>query len=103
MMVITIKIILGIVPVGPVAGEGEVEATKLGLIIIQMIEAKTHKGKIHKEEGVAILVEAEDVVTTHNRVSNKHIIKVTSHLRAHIHIWLHPPAPTKYDAKTASI
>ena len=95
MMVITIKIILGIVPVGPVAGEDEVKAANLGLIIIQIIEAKTYKGKIHKEEGVTIKVEAMDVVTTHNRVSNKHIVKVTSHLRAHILIWLHPPCPHK--------
>ena len=80
---------------GPVVGEDEVEAENIGIVIIQMIEAKTHKGKIHKEEGVEIKTEAEDVVITHNRVSNKHIIKVISHLRVHILIWLHPPCPHK--------
>ena len=71
MMVITIKIILGIAPEGPVVGEDEVEAENHGIIIIQMIEAKTLKGKTHKEEGVVIKVEVGDVVTTHNRGNNK--------------------------------
>ena len=65
MMVITIKIILGIALVGPVVGEDEVEAENHGIIIIQMIKAKTLKGKTCKEE-----VEAGDVVTTHNRGNN---------------------------------
>ena len=94
-MDITGKIILGIVSMGLVVGEDKVEAENIGIVIIQMIEAKTHKGKIHKEEGVEIKTEAEDAVITHNRVSNKHIIKVTSHLRVHIPIWLHPPCPHK--------
>ena len=51
MMVITIKIISGIAPMGPVVGEHEVEAKNHGIIIIQMIEAKTLKGKTRKEEG----------------------------------------------------
>ena len=73
-MVITIKIILGIAPVGPVVGEDEVKAENYGIIIIQMIEAKTRKGKTCKEEGVVTKVEAGDVVTTCNRGNNKHII-----------------------------
>ena len=52
---------------GPVVGEDEVEAENHGIIIIQMIEAKTLKGKTRKEEGVVIKVEAGDMVTTHNR------------------------------------
>ena len=95
MMVITIKIILGIAPMGPVVGEDKVEAENHGIIIIQMIEAKTLKDKTHKEEGVVIKVEAGDVVTTHNRGNNKHIIKITSHLKAHTLIWLHRPCPHK--------
>ena len=95
MMVITIKIILGIAPVGPVVGEDELEAENHGIIIIQMIKAKTLKGKTHKEEGVVIKVEAGDVVTTHNRGNNKHLIKITSHLKAHTLIWLHHPCLCK--------
>ena len=103
MMDITVKIILGIVSVGPVVGEDEVDAVNIGIVIIQMIEAKTRKGKIHKEEGVEIKTEIEDTVITHNRVSNKHIIKVISHLRVHILIWLHPPAHIKLYATTTSM
>ena len=95
MMVITVKIILGIAPKGPVVGEDEVEAENHGMIILQMIEAKTLKGKTRKEEGVVIKVEAGDVVTTHSRGSNKHTIKITSHLKAHTLIWLHRPCPRK--------
>ena len=95
MMVITIKIILGIASMGPVVGEDEVEAKSHGIIIIQMIKAKTLKGKTHKEEGVVIKIEAGDMVTTHNRCNNKHIIKITSHLKAHTLIWLHHPCPRK--------
>ena len=43
---------------GPVVGEDKVEAENHGIIIIQMIDAKTLKGKTHKEEGVVIKVEA---------------------------------------------
>ena len=94
-MVITVKIILGIAPVGPVIAEDEVEAGNHGIIIIQMIEAKTLKGKTRKEEGVVIKVDAGDMVTTHNRYNNKYIIKITSHLKAHTLIWLHHPCPCK--------
>ena len=80
---------------GPVVGKDEVKAENHGIIIIQMIEAKTIKGKSYKEEGVVIKVEAGDVVTTHNRGKNKHIIKITSHLKAHTLIWLHHPCPRK--------
>ena len=95
MMVITIKIILGIAPMGPVVGEHEVEAKNHGTIIIQMIEAKILKGKALKKEGVVIKVEAGDVVTTHNKGNNKHILKFTSHRKAHILIWHHHPCPRK--------
>ena len=95
MMVITVKIILGVSPVGPVVGEDEIKAENHGIIIIQMIEAKTLKGKTCKEEGVVIKVEAGDVVTTHSRGNNKHIIKITSHLKAYTLIWLHRPGPRK--------
>ena len=78
---------------GPVVGEDEVKAKNHGIIIIQMIESKTLKGKTRKEEGVVIKVEAGDVVTTHNRGNNKHIIKITSHLKAHTLLWLHHPCP----------
>ena len=58
MMVITVKIILGIAPVVPVEGEDKVKAENHGIIIIiQMIEAKTLRGKTCKEEGVVIKVE----------------------------------------------
>ena len=62
-----------------------------------MIEAKTLKVKTHKEKGVVIKIEAGDVVTTHNRGNNKHIIKITSHLKAHTLTWLPCHAPTKVD------
>ena len=79
----------------PVVGEDKVEAENHRIIIIQMIKAKTLKGKTHKEEGVVIKVEAGDVVTTHNRGNNTHIIKITSHLKAHTLIWLHHSCPRK--------
>ena len=95
MVVITIKIILGIAPKGPVVEAHEAEVKNHGIIIIQMIEAKILKGKTLKEEGVVITIEAGDVVTTHNKGNNKHILKITSHLKAHIFIWLHHPCPHK--------
>ena len=95
MMVITVKIILGIAPEGPVVGAHEAEVKNHGTIIIQMIEAKIPKGKTLKEEGVVIKIEAGDMVTTHNKGNNKHILKITSHLKAHILIWLHHPCPCK--------
>ena len=78
---------------GPVVGEDEVEAGNHGIIIRQMIEAKTLKGKHRKEEGVVIKVEAGDIVTTHNRGNNKHIIKITSNLKAHTLTWHQHPCP----------
>ena len=95
MMVITIKIILGITPMGPVVGEHEAKAENHGTIIIQMTKAKILQGKTLKEEGVVIKVEAGDVVTTHNKGNNKHILKITSHVKVHILIWLHHPCPHK--------
>ena len=94
-MVITVKIILGIAPMGPVVGEDEVKAGNHGIIIIQVSEAKTLKGKTRREEGVVIKVEAEDMLTTHNRGNNKHITKITSRLKAHTLIWHHRPCPHK--------
>ena len=73
----------------------EVKVENHGTIIIQMIEAKILKGTALKEEGVVIKVEAGDVVTTHNKGNNKHIPKITSHLKAHILIWLHHLCPHK--------
>ena len=58
MMVITIKIILGIAPEGPVVEVHKAEVKNHGTIIIQMIEAKILKGKTLKEEGVVIKIEA---------------------------------------------
>ena len=95
MMVITVPILLGIAPVGPVVGEHDAEFDNHGTIIIQIIEAKILKGKTLKEEGMVNKVEAGDVVITHNRGNNKHILKITSHLKAHILIWLHHPCPRK--------
>ena len=95
MMAITVKIILGIAPVGPVVGEDKVEAGNHGIIIIQVSKAKTLKGKTRKEEGVVIKVEEGAMVTTHNRCNNKHIIKITSHLKARTLIWHHHPCPHK--------
>ena len=80
---------------GPVVGEHDAKAKNHGTIIIQMIEDKILKGKTLKEEGVVIKVEAGDVVTTHNKGNNKHILKITSHLKVHILIWLHHPRPCK--------
>ena len=45
MMVITVKIILGIAPKGPVVEVHEAEFENHGTIIIQMIKAKILKGK----------------------------------------------------------
>ena len=58
-----------------------------------MIEAKILKGKTLKEEGVVIKIEAGDVVTTHNKGNNKHILKITSHLKVHILIMAPLPMP----------
>ena len=95
MMVITVKIILGIAPKGPVVEVHKAEVENHGTIIIQMIEAKILQGTTLKEEGVVIKIEAGDMVTTHNKGNNKHIPKITSHLKAHILIWLHRPCPHK--------
>ena len=95
MMVITVKIILGIAPEGPVVGAHEAKVKNHGTIIIQMIKAKILKGKTLKEEGVVIKKEAGDMVTTRNKGNNKHILRITSHLKAHILIWLHHPCPHK--------
>ena len=84
MMVITVKIILGIAPECPVVGAHETKVENHGTIIIQIIKAKILKGKTLKSEGVVIKIEAGDVVTTHNKCNNKHIPKITSHLKAHI-------------------
>ena len=92
-MVITIKIILGIAPEGPVVEAHKAEVKNHGTIIIQMIEAKILKGTVPKEEGVVIKIEVGDVVITHNKGNNKHIPKITSHLKAHILIWLHHLCP----------
>ena len=82
---------------GPVVGEDEVEAENHGIIMIQMIEAKTLKGKTRKEEGVVIKVEAGDVVTTHNRGNNKHITKLPA-ISRHIPLYGSTAhAPAKYD------
>ena len=94
-MVITVKIILGIAPEGPVVEVHEAEVENHGTIIIQMIKAKILKGTILKEEGLVIKIGAGDMVTTHNKGNNKHILKITSHLKAHILIWLHHPCPRK--------
>ena len=80
---------------GPVVGEHKAEAENHGTIIIQMTEAKILQGKTLKEEGVVIKVEVGDVVTTHNKGNNKHILKITSHHKVHILIWLHRPCPHK--------
>ena len=95
MMVITIKIILGIATEGPVVEAHEAEVENHETIIIQMIEAKILKGKTLKEEGVVIKIEAGDMVITQNKGNNKHILKITSHLKVHILIWLHCPCPHK--------
>ena len=98
MMAITAKIILGIAPMGPVVGEYKAKAENHGTIKVQVTEAKILKGKILKEEGVVIRVEAGNVVTTHIKGNNKHILKIISHLQGHILIWLHCPyPPAKYD------
>ena len=95
MMAITVKIILGIAPEGPVVEVHEAEVKNHGTIIIQIIKAKILKGKTLKEEGVVIKIEAGDMVITHNKGNNKHILTITSHLKAHILIWLHHPCPRK--------
>ena len=95
MMVITVKIILGIAPGRLVVQVHKAEVANHGSIIIQMIKAKILKGTALKEEGVVIKIEAGDMVTTHNKGNNKHIPKITSHLKAHILIWLHRLCPHK--------
>ena len=77
----------------PVVEAHEAEVENHRTIIIQMIKAKILKGTVLKEEGVVIKIEARDVVTTHNKGSNKHIPKITSHLKAYTLIWLHHLCP----------